>query len=109
GGIPRYVDPPLKAQETTRKDDLPAPADKHFPSQLPGQDKSGIQVDGKDLIPIFAGMLRGRLTKDHTGIVDQDVDDGVTGFDATQQVINGSAIGQIGLITREPAAQRPDL
>src|ERR1700743_2184777 len=54
-------------------------------------------------------MLSCRLTEDHTGIVDQDIDAGLFFFDLFDKSIQVCAVSEIGLVCRIVAAEGTDL
>ena len=89
GGVSGDGDAALEGEEGGGEDDFAGAAGDHVFADFAGEDELGVEVHFDDFVPVFVGMFGGGFAEDGAGVVDEDVDLWVVGFDLFDEGVEG--------------------
>ena len=101
-----HRDAALEGQQRGGEDDLARAALQHVAAEFARQHELRVQIDLDDLVPVFVGMLGGRLAQDRAGVVDQDVDGRAVALHLFDERVERLAVAEVAGVAAELAAAR---
>ncbi len=108
GGISGDGDAALEGEERGGEDDFSGAAGDHLFADFAGEDELRVEVHFDDFVPVFVGMLGSGFAEDGAGVVDEDVDLWVVGFDLFDEGVKGISVGEVAGVAGEFSASGGD-